>query len=145
VDNLWNSGPSGGRRDYPDFGQDMSKHEFKCFQSAAAFYWYLDRRDKPWEVFLPCLVGFNERRRNLLKTVLLMLDKSMSGWRPKTSKLGGLPNYTFESRRPIPIGTMFKMALSAVLDDMHSLSNYSLMQIRICRMTVKSLRIPQRN
>jgi hypothetical protein len=32
----------------------------------------------------------------------------MSGWRPNTSKLGGLPYYTFESRKPIPIGTMFK-------------------------------------
>ena len=32
----------------------------------------------------------------------------MSGWCPKTSKLGGLPNYTFEPRKPVPLGTMFK-------------------------------------
>jgi hypothetical protein len=31
----------------------------------------------------------------------------MSGWRPKTSKLGGLPRYTFEPRKPVPLGTMF--------------------------------------
>ena len=31
----------------------------------------------------------------------------MSGWRPKTTKLGGLPNYTFEPRKPVPLGTMF--------------------------------------
>lgn len=114
VSNLWKSGPSNGRRDYPDFGQYMAKNEFKCFQSAIAFcwadkkIWYTDKRDVPWDVFLPCLADFNERRRNLLKTVLLMLDESMSGWRPKTSKLGGLPNYTFESRKPIDLGTMFK-------------------------------------
>jgi hypothetical protein len=32
----------------------------------------------------------------------------MSGWRPKTSKLGGLPNYTYEPRKPVPLGTMFR-------------------------------------
>ena len=47
------------------------------------------------------------KRQLLLKVVLLLLDESMSGWRPKTSKLGGLPNYTFEPRKPIPLGTMF--------------------------------------
>jgi hypothetical protein len=36
-----------------------------------------------------------------------MLDESMSGWRPKTSKLGGLPKYTYEPRKPVPLGTMF--------------------------------------
>jgi hypothetical protein len=37
-----------------------------------------------------------------------MLDESMIAWRPKTSKLGGLPNYTYEPRKPVPLGTMFK-------------------------------------
>jgi hypothetical protein len=39
---------------------------------------------------------------------MLMLDESMSGWRPKTSKLGGLPNITFEPRKPTPLVTMFR-------------------------------------
>jgi hypothetical protein len=39
--------------------------------------------------------------------VLMMVDESMSGWRPKTTKLGGLLNYTFESRKPVSLGTMF--------------------------------------
>jgi len=38
----------------------------------------------------------------------------MSGWKPKTSKLGGLPNYTFEPRKPIPLGTMFRNGAEAV-------------------------------
>jgi hypothetical protein len=40
--------------------------------------------------------------------MLLILDESMSGWRPKTSKLGGLPNYTYELRKPVLLGTMFR-------------------------------------
>ena len=114
VENLWKRGRSNGRRDYPNFGQYMSKNTFKVFQSAAPYcfcdkkYWYVDKRDRPWDIFLPCLNSYNEKRRNLVVTVLLMLDESMSGWRPKTSKLGGLPNYTFEPRKPVPLGTMFR-------------------------------------
>ena len=34
----------------------------------------------------------------------------MSGWRPKTSKLGRLPNCTFEPRKSLPLRTTFKNA-----------------------------------
>jgi hypothetical protein len=43
-----------------------------------------------------------------MKTLFPILDDTMSGWQPKTSKLGGLPNFTFEPRKPVPLGTMFK-------------------------------------
>lgn len=38
----------------------------------------------------------------------LMLDESMSGWRPKTSKTGGLPHISYEARKPVPLGTMLR-------------------------------------
>ena len=38
----------------------------------------------------------------------------MSGWRPKTSKLGGLPNYTFEKRKPVPLGTMLRNSVECI-------------------------------
>jgi len=31
-----------------------------------------------------------------------------------TTKLGGLPNYTFEPRKPIPLGTMFRNGVECV-------------------------------
>jgi len=31
-----------------------------------------------------------------MKTVLMLVVESMSGWRLMTTKLGGLPNYMFE-------------------------------------------------
>jgi len=92
----------------------MEKNEFKAFQSAAPYcfcdkkYWYIDKRDRPWDIFMPCLNSYNDKRKKLIVTVLLMLDESMSGWRPKTSKLGGLPNYTYEPRKPVPLGTMLR-------------------------------------
>ena len=98
----------------------MGINDFRCFQSAAAMcwadpkYWYADKDEVPWEVFMPCINEFNSKRRSLLKAVLLMLDESMSGWRPKTSKLGGLPNYTYEPRKPIPLGMMFRNGVECI-------------------------------
>ena len=114
VENLWKRGRSNGRRDLPNFGKYMSKNYFKAFVSTATYcfaekkWWYVDRRDRPWDIYLPCLSKYNERRQQLVKTLLLVSDESMSGWCPKTSKLGGLPNYTLEPRKPVPLGTMFK-------------------------------------
>ncbi len=114
YENLWRRGMKGRLRLYPDFGRFMGINEMKAFCSAAPFcwadevHWYKPQRDTPWEVFLPALSEFNDRRRLLVKTMLLMLDESMSGWRPKTSKFGGLPNYTYEPRKPVPLGTMFR-------------------------------------
>jgi hypothetical protein len=56
-----------------------------------------------------CLKEYNEHYRILIHLIALILDESMSGWRPrKTSKLGGLPTYfTFEPRKRVPLGKMF--------------------------------------
>src|SRR6056300_842834 len=35
----------------------------------------------------------------------------MSGLRPKTSKTGGLPNITYEARKPVNLGTMLRNAI----------------------------------
>ena len=120
VENLWLRGKSNGCRHYPNFGQYLPQNTFKAFQCAAPFcfcdskYWYIEARDRPWDIFLPCLDAFNKKRRHLIKLRLLMMDESMSGWRPKTSKLGGLPNYTFEARKPVPLGTMFRNSVECV-------------------------------
>ena len=60
------------------------------------------------------LNSFNDKRSKLIKATLLLLDESMSAWRPKTSKLGGLPNITFEKRKPIELGSMLKNSLECI-------------------------------
>ena len=42
--------------------------------------------------------------------LFLALDKSMPGWFPKTSKLGGLSNCAHDPRKPVTLGTMLKNA-----------------------------------
>ena len=86
VENLCKSGLSGGRTNYPDFGQYMTKNEFKCFSATAPLcwagkkHWFGPRRDQPWDVFLPCLQSMNTRRRELMNVGLLLLDEPMCGW-----------------------------------------------------------------
>ncbi|CAB9530025.1 hypothetical protein SEMRO_2714_G335340.1 [Seminavis robusta] len=120
VDNLWLYGKSGGRRDRANFGQYMPKLWFKCFLAAAPYmfcdkeHWFKERREKPWEIFSDALDSFNEKRVQLFKNVLAMMDETMSGWRPKTSKTGGLPNISFEPRKPVPLGTMLRNAVECM-------------------------------
>jgi len=116
VENLWRSGPSAGRNEYPNFGQYCEVHVFKAWKSAIPFMWvedeslwYAPREDLTWEVFVPVLRKMNEQRQVLLKgLLLLLLDESMSGWRPKTSARGGLPSISFEPRKPVSLGTMLR-------------------------------------
>jgi hypothetical protein len=65
-------------------------------------------------LFLLCLASFNDRRQKLIKTMMMLVDESMSGWHSKTTKLGGLPNYTFEPRKPVPLGNMFRNGMECI-------------------------------
>lgn len=114
IENLWQEGESTGRHNHAGFGKYVPMHYFKAFCSCATLMfgrkedWYKENRDRGWEVMRPILHDFNGKRRSLFKVSLLLLDESMSGWRPKTSKLGGLPNMTYEPRKPVPLGTQLK-------------------------------------
>ncbi len=100
-----------------DYGQFVPRGYFSAFVCgfphlwSPQHLWYSD--NVPWDCFLPFVEAFNQRRRDLLKTVYLLMDESMSAWRPKTTKTGGLPNITFEPRKPKPLGTMLKNGVEA--------------------------------
>ena len=119
IDNLWRHGPSPGRHPFPDYGRYIPKNYMKAFLSAAPYmwaekkHWYQQYSEEQWEVFIPMLEDFNDKRSNLMSCIFLMLDESMSGWRPKTSKTGGFPNITYEARKPVSLGTMLKNGVDA--------------------------------
>jgi hypothetical protein len=112
--NCWLAAQGPGRKHYPDFGQFIPKDEMECFISCAAFiwadkkWWFCPRRDVDWDAFMPTVEKWNFTRTKLCVSWLLVLDESMSGWKPKTSKRGGLPNITHEPRKPVDLGTMFR-------------------------------------
>jgi len=105
---------------YPDYGRFFDINEFKVVVNALPFMWcdkalwYRERRDVPWDIFIPFIDGWNKKQQELFTSFRhTIMDESMIGWVPKGSKLGGLPNYVYEKRKPVPLGTMLKDSAEA--------------------------------
>ena len=77
-------------------------------------YWFRDQRELPWAVVKPIFQETNDLRSLLLCILFLLLDESMYGFRPKTLPYGGLPNITFEPRKPVDLGSMVQNGLDAI-------------------------------
>jgi hypothetical protein len=69
----------------------------------------------PWHMVLLMVDGYNSNRQSwLAASVRKVLDESMSAFKPRTSKTGGLPHLSFILRKPEPLGTEFKTIACAV-------------------------------
>jgi hypothetical protein len=63
----------------------------------------------PWYMLSAFIDAFNNNRaKTVAASVIKLLDESMSAWRPRKDKTGGLPNISFILRKPEPLGTEFK-------------------------------------
>ena len=62
----------------------------------------------------PIFQETNNLRSLLLCILFLVLDKSLYGFRPKPSPYGGLPNITFEPRKPCNLGAIVRNGLDAI-------------------------------
>ena len=107
-------------KDYPNYGQFIPSNYFKAFLAGFPYlwaeekYWGIPSEDLPWDLIMPFMDEYNAKRTEMLHVLYLILDESMSGWRPKTSKTGGLPNISHEPRKPVPLGTMLRNAAKCV-------------------------------
>ena len=104
----------------PDYGKYVPKHYFKAFLHvlpllwAPEEYWFRDQRTLPWDVVKPLFVEINKLRQALTYILYLVLDETMSGFRPKTSPCGGYPNITYEPRKPCELGAMIRNAIECI-------------------------------
>ena len=63
----------------------------------------------PWAILGSLIDGFNKNRSEYVaSSVCKVADESMSAYRPRTTKTGGLPHLAFEPRKPEDLGTEFK-------------------------------------
>ena len=114
VEGLWQRGDSKGWKKHANFGQFIPKNYMKAFMAGFPYvfcdekYWTVNKSQLPWDVIMPFMNEYNDKRKNLLRVVYLVADESMGVWIPKTSKTGGLPHITYERRKPDPLGTMFR-------------------------------------
>lgn len=65
-------------------------------------------KDLPRGIFQPFLNEYNLLQEKMTNVYYVVLDESMSGWRPKPTATGGLPNITYEPHKPANLGTMIK-------------------------------------
>jgi hypothetical protein len=117
IAGLWQRGNSSGMKDYPNYGQYIPKDYFKAFMYGLPYlwaekkFWDINPAELPFDFLAPFIKEYNSLRTTSIRVIYLMLDESMSGWRPKTSKRGGLPHISHEPRKPVPLGTMIRNAV----------------------------------
>jgi len=70
----------------------------------------LDKRNHdPWYMLSNLIDEFNKNQSTVIAaSVIKVLDESMSAWRPKKNKTGGLPNISLILQKPEPLDTEFK-------------------------------------
>jgi len=97
----------------PDFRRYMSLTRFKNIRThvVTTMAKYEAQDTDVWWRLRGGVERFNANRRALLRTVpVCVLDETMSAWRPRTTKGGGLPHISYVIRKPEPLGTEFKTA-----------------------------------
>lgn len=79
-------------------------------------YWFIPKRDVPFECFDPMVEQMNEKRRNLFKDFIrcLIVDETMCPWLPKKSETGGFTKLIFMPRKPHKFGLLFRNAMEAI-------------------------------
>jgi hypothetical protein len=108
----------------PDGEGIMAHYRFK--EVKAAFPWsFQDKSKEPrldeggsevveegkdsWHIIMGMVDGYNKNRHDwVAASIGKVLDESMSAYRPRTSKTGGLPHLSFILRKPEPLGTELK-------------------------------------
>jgi len=92
----------------PNFDGIMKQYRFKDFRHFFPFAFKsetLKNNNDPWWEFAEAVNEFNNNRKTKLNLPKwLVVDESMSSWKPRQSPTGGLPNISFILRKPKPLG-----------------------------------------
>lgn len=101
----------------PNLGRFMKFYRFKDIKSFIP--WMVkdeSRKDKdPWWQFVKAVEDFNANRKSTVAaSIWKVFDESMSAYRPRTTKTGGLPNISWIERKPEPLGTELKNVACAL-------------------------------
>lgn len=93
-----------------NFGKDgldvMSWTRFKQIKEQIHFAFYdYTCPDDPYHPVRTLVDGYNDnRKQNVASSIKIVLDESMSPFKPRTSKTSGWPNISFIFRKPKPLG-----------------------------------------
>jgi hypothetical protein len=112
VDALFDKGRKKLLNELPsiDLSERMKKYRFEQLKRVIPTAFHGDDEADPWNPITSLINGFNNKRaRKIAASFWKLHDESMSPYKPRTSKYGGLPFLSFILRKPKPIGTEFKV------------------------------------
>lgn len=104
-----------------DFGKNgldvMEWHRFKALREVMHFAFY-DHTcpEDPYHPVKLLIDGYNDNRtQKIAAAIVIVLDESMSNFKPRTTATSKLPNISFIFRKPKPIGLEFKVSFSLLV------------------------------
>ena len=75
----------------------------------------VSEEDDKWYMISWFVEAYNKKRRETVAASrALTIDESMTAWKPRTSKTGGLPNISYIMRKPEPLGIEWKVTCCTV-------------------------------
>ena len=93
-----------------DFSDMMPRYRFEQIKKVFPTAFHGDDETDPWNSIKSLIKGFNDNRAfKVAASYNKVYDESMSAWRPRSTRAGGLPFLSFILRKPKPIGTEFKV------------------------------------
>ena len=116
-DKLWDKGKNNLLPEIPtiDMTNRMKRYRFDQIKALIPKAFEGDNPQDPWNPVLALIIGFNNKRaQDIAASHCKVHDESMSSFRPRTTKTGGLPFLSFILRKPKPLGTEFKVTACTV-------------------------------
>lgn len=106
-----------------DLSGRMKQYRFKQIKQVITKAFVGNDESDPWNPIDALIDGFNNARaQEIASSFCKVHDESMSSWRPRTTKLGGLPFLSFVLRKPKPLGTEFKVTADTETGESNELS-----------------------
>ena len=102
--------------EFSDFGQHMKLWRFKEIKQYIPQIMEdesIKENDDWWRYKSWVKKTFAMRKNSVFASHILVFDKLMSAFVPRTTKTGGFPNISYILRKPEPLGTEFKNLVDA--------------------------------
>jgi hypothetical protein len=93
----------------------MKHYRFKQFRKFVTAIWEDEgmKESDEWWRFQPAVDEFNDvRKMRIVSGFWMIVDESMSAWRPRTSATGHLPNISYIFRKPENLGKVLCLCSS---------------------------------
>ena len=93
----------------------MKKYRFEQFKRYFHFAFEGNDPNDPWNPIIGLVNGFNSNRQlNVAASHKKCMDELMSAFQPRSTPLGGLPNFSYVKRKPRPYGIEMKVLACTV-------------------------------